>query len=392
MDIISYKYYEHPYLQTLQTKIVSGKKQDSGYLVVLEETIFYPTGGGQPHDTGFINDVPVLDVFEKEGIVYHLLAKDPGTKDVSSLLNWERRFDHMQQHTGQHLLSALFLDKYAYTTESFHLGTAYSSIDISAANLSIKEQQAVETAVNTVILDNLPVHFYMAKKEELKDIPVRKLPPQVEEIRIVEIEKIDYSPCSGTHVARTGEIGSLKILKAEKYKGMTRVYFLCGERARQDYSVKHALISELIALLSVPLEDLPQRVADELEQKRELEQEIQRLQNKLLSYQAQEIVAQATTSPLFINLSQGTVEQAQQLAGEIFELGTFSLVITVGERLVLTHNLPDFLHCGKLVKQKALPLGGRGGGSKFSAQVYFPLPEQSKEFQDYLKKYFEIPS
>jgi len=392
VDIISYKFYEDPYQKELETTITACKKTDGGFLAVLQETIFYPTGGGQPHDTGFINDLPLLDVFEKDGTVYHLLPEDPGLTKAACRLNWERRFDHMQQHTGQHLLSAIFLDEYGWATESFHLGQEYCSIDLATAALSKKTQAAAEEKANALITANLAVKAYTVGKDDLENIPVRKLPPAVERIRIVEIDKIDYSPCAGTHVSRTGEIGSLKILRAEKYKGMARVYFLCGGRARRDYGIKHALISELTALFSAPSAELLHRAEAELEQKRSLEHKVQKLQSELLSCKAQEIASAADTSPLFIDLPQGSVEQAQELARKIFELGSFSLVITVGDRLVLAHNLADFCHCGDLVKEKALPLGGRGGGSRFSAQAYFPQPEGLKEFQAYLKKHFQIPS
>lgn len=317
--------------------------------------------------------------------MYHVLAQPLQAKEVKCVLDWSRRLDHMQQHTGQHLLSAIFVDEYGYTTESFHLGTDYCSIDISAASLPTQEQQRVEERVNQLIFHNLPILTYNATPSELAQIPVRKLPDLDGDLRIVEIKGIDYSPCSGTHLDSTGQIGVLKIIKAEKYKGMTRVYFLCGQRALKDYDQKHKLCTQLVGLLAVPLAELPQRVQVELQHKRDLEKEIQDLQRELIAFKAQRIVANAQGPTLFLDLSEGTSEEAQQLARAILSLGNFYVVLNLGDRLMLTHNLPNGLHLGQLIKEQAQPLGGRGGGNATSGQVYFAKPGGKEEFQQFLR-------
>lgn len=249
----------------------------------------------------------------------------------------------------------------------------------------------MERIVNDLILKNIPIRAYQADREQLKTLPLRKIPPRRETIRLVEIEGWDHSPCSGTHTAGTAEIGSLKILRAEKYKGKTRVYFLCGGRAWRDYHQKHLLTTTLVALLSVPLPELAAKVTQELQQKLGLEETVGALRQELLAYRAQKIVDEASGSPLKVDLPEGSLGEAQLLAQKILQLGTFSIVLTVGERLVLAHNLAGFQHCGNLVKEQALPLGGRGGGGPFRAQVFFEDREQLKKFQLYLEKHFQIP-
>lgn len=380
MNPITKKYYTDPWLQHINTTVVSCLPAEDNYEAVLSETIFYPTGGGQPHDLGLINGVPLLDVFQREGVVYHVLPApiEPGLAQCS--LDWDRRLDHMQQHTGQHLLSAAFLKDYGYQTESFHLGAEYSSIDISTAYLPQAEQMRVEELVNEIIFNNFTIHIYSAATEELQTLPVRKLPDLAGDLRIVEIEGYDYSPCSGTHLSSTGQIGLIKLLRAENYKGMTRVYFLCGKRALKDYGFKHKICTELGALLSVPVSELTSRSEQELNDKQDLERKVADLRAKLMDLRAEAIVSHGADCPLVAELPDGSLEEAQLLARSVLNRGTFSIIVKLQNHLILAHNLPGPLHCGQLVKEYALPLGGRGGGSGFSAQVFFPEPEAKGKF------------
>lgn len=372
-------YYSDPWLQELRTKILSQKQEKGHSFVVLEETIFYPTGGGQPHDGGLINGVPILDVFEQDDVVVHVLEQPLQGDDAFCQLDWARRLDHMQQHSGQHLLSAVFHDEYGYRTESFHLGEEYCSIDISASSLSTKEQIAVEDRANHVIFSNLPVLTYTLHPDEYSKVPLRKVPDIAGDLRIVEIQGLDYSPCSGTHVTATSQIGLLKISKWEKYKGMVRVYFLCGNRALRDYARKQTICGSLGSLLSVPETELYDRLTQEIERRQELERRVAELKSELAAHQAKSIVA-TSQSPFYVEAPQATVEEAQQLARSIMDLATGVVIVSAGERVILAHNLQDKLHLGQLIKGKAHPLGGRGGGSANGAQVYFTDPSAQKEF------------
>ena len=383
--IISKLYYSQPWLRELDTRITSQREVEGKYLVVLAETIFYPTGGGQPHDLGTINGIPILDVFEEDGTVFHVLPEPLEGSSAHGVLDWPRRLDHMQQHSGQHLLSAIFQDEYGYRTESFHLGAEYCSIDITTPDLTRQEQLAAEARANELILEDLPVFTYTLQPEEFGQVPLRKIPDLPGPLRIVEIQGFDYSPCSGTHVGRTGQIGLLKILKAERYKGMTRVYFLCGGRALEDYRRKHEICSELVALLAVPEGEVVERVSADLERRKELEKLVEELQGELLELRARELVSRSE-GPFFLELPEASIPEAQRLARAVLNLTQALVVINLGERLVLAHNLPAGPNLGQLIKDQAQPLGGRGGGSPTAAQVYFPDPGRLQEFLGVLRQ------
>ncbi len=383
--IIAKLYYSQPWLRELDTRITSQREVEGKYLVVLAETIFYPTGGGQPHDLGTINGIPILDVFEEDGTVFHVLPEPLEGSSAHGVLDWPRRLDHMQQHSGQHLLSAIFQDEYGYRTESFHLGAEYCSIDITTPDLTLQEQLAAEARANELILEDLPVFTYTLQPEEFGQVPLRKIPDLPGPLRIVEIQGFDYSPCSGTHVGKTGQIGLLKILKAERYKGMTRVYFLCGGRALEDYRRKHEICSELVALLAVPEGEVVERVSADLERRKELEKLVEELQGELLELRARELVSRSE-GPFFLELPEASIPEAQRLARAVLNLTQALVVINLGERLVLAHNLPAGPNLGQLIKDQAQPLGGRGGGSPTAAQVYFPDPGRLQEFLGVLRQ------
>jgi len=383
--IIAKLYYSQPWLRELDTRITSQREVEGKYLVVLAETIFYPTGGGQPHDLGTINGIPILDVFEEDGTVFHVLPEPLEGSSAHGVLDWPRRLDHMQQHSGQHLLSAIFQDEYGYRTESFHLGAEYCSIDITTPDLTRKEQLAAEARANELILEDLPVFTYTLQPEEFGQVPLRKIPDLPGPLRIVEIQGFDYSPCSGTHVGKTGQIGLLKILKAERYKGMTRVYFLCGGRALEDYRRKHEICSELVALLAVPEGEVVERVSADLERRKELEKLVEELRGELLELRARELVSRSE-GPFFLELPEASIPEAQRLARAVLNLTQALVVINLGERLVLAHNLPAGPNLGQLIKDQAQPLGGRGGGSPTAAQVYFPDPGRLQEFLGVLRQ------
>lgn len=385
MLIIAKLYYSQPWLRELDTRITSQREVEGKYLVVLAETIFYPTGGGQPHDLGTINGIPILDVFEEDGTVFHVLPEPLEGSSAHGVLDWPRRLDHMQQHSGQHLLSAIFQDEYGYRTESFHLGAEYCSIDITTPDLTRQEQLAAEARANELILEDLPVFTYTLQPEEFGQVPLRKIPDLPGPLRIVEIQGFDYSPCSGTHVGKTGQIGLLKILKAERYKGMTRVYFLCGGRALEDYRRKHEICSELVALLAVPEGEVVERVSADLERRKELEKLVEELQGELLELRARELVSRSE-GPFFLELPEASIPEAQRLARAVLNLTQALVVINLGERLVLAHNLPAGPNLGQLIKDQAQPLGGRGGGSPTAAQVYFPDPGRLQEFLGVLRQ------
>ncbi len=207
--------------------------------LVLDRTAFYPTSGGQPHDTGKIGDANVLAVRDEGDEIIHLVDRRPESPEVLGCINWPRRFDHMQQHTGQHLLSAMFQERYGRPTVSFHLGTDLSTIDLRGPEPSDEVLEGAERAANKIIFEDRPVTTRYGTAEDLAKLGVRKEVERAGILRAIEIEGADLQPCGGTHVKSTGQIGTLLVRRCTKMRQDWRVEFVCGGRAeraaRQDY-------------------------------------------------------------------------------------------------------------------------------------------------------------
>jgi alanyl-tRNA synthetase len=207
--------------------------------LVLDRTAFYPTSGGQPHDLGKIGDANVLDVRDEGDEIIHIVDRRPGSPDVVGCINWPRRFDHMQQHTGQHLLSAMFQERYGRPTVSFHLGIELSTIDLRGPEPSDEVLEGAERAANKIIFEDRPVTIRYDTAEDLAELGVRKEVDREGILRAIEIEGADLQPCGGTHVKSTGQIGTLLVRRCTKMRQDWRVEFVCGGRAehsaRQDF-------------------------------------------------------------------------------------------------------------------------------------------------------------
>lgn len=255
-------YWLDPYLQQFTATVVSLTEHNGQPAVILDRTAFYPTGGGQPHDRGTLNGIPVVEVIEREsdGAILHVLARPLEAREVEGRIDWERRFDHMQQHTGQHILSQAFLRITGAQTVSFHLGEEVVTIDLDQVGFPPTAVEAVEELANRVVLENREVWARFVEAEEAEGLSLRR-PPKVEgRIRIVEVADFDRSACGGTHVRRTGEVGPIKIVKLERRGNETRVSFLCGWRALRDYGRKHRLLLESAGSLSVGEAMLPEAI------------------------------------------------------------------------------------------------------------------------------------
>lgn len=278
---MNYKLYlENPYLRQVNARIIDKKYEDDLYYLKLDRTIFYPhLSGGQPRDRGSINGIQVSDVYEEEDGIIHVIDENIHSHKVTLTIDWATRIDNMQQHTGQHLLSAAFYKLYNGNTVGFHLGSEYVYVDINLPDMSWEEAEKIETYVNKVITSNFSIKAYYVGLDEIDNIPLRKKPSVDSNIRIVEIDDIDFSPCSGTHLSYTGEIGMIKIRKWKKYKGNIRVEFVCGNRALEDYSWKNKHINEIALLLSSKDKDVVEKVKLLYNQKKDLEKELRKLKS-----------------------------------------------------------------------------------------------------------------
>lgn len=289
-------YLQNPYLREISARIVAKKYIDNKFYIKLNRTIFYPNmSGGQPMDKGTINGIEVLDTYEEGEDIIHVVKENIQDKNVQLNIDWDTRFDHMQQHTGQHLLSSVFYNLYNAETVGFHLGREYVYIDITLPELTDEDIKRVEKFSNKIIFSNFNIKTYYIDKNNISKIPLRKQPSVTTNIRIVEIDGMDYSPCCGTHHRSTGEIGLIKIRKWEKYKGNARVEFVCGNRALQDYSWKNTCINNISALLSSKDTDTYDKVKIVFEHTEELEKENRNLQEELSKYKAKELLNDSMT-------------------------------------------------------------------------------------------------
>lgn len=346
-----------------------------GRVVYLDRSAFYPTSGGQPHDLGTLAEVAIIDVVDEEERVAHHLAEPlglPAGAMVVGQVDMARRVDHMQQHTGQHLLSALLADEYGSPTVSVHFGADSSTVDVAGTDLAPEQLAAIEARVNTLALGN---HAVTVSYEEAESATgLRKASDRAGTLRIVTIEGLDRSACGGTHVARTGEIGAILLRRLERTRGNTRIEFLCGQRAVQRARLDAELLARAARPLSAAPADLPELVEQQSARLTELERERKRLQQELARYEAQTLWQGAVVDGAGIRrvrvTAAGPVKESEPLAQQLIALGPCAVLVThVGSGGALLATSADSgLEAGPLLRTALQAVGGRGGGSARVAQ------------------------
>jgi len=376
-------YYTDVTCKDFTARVESRQQSPQGPAICLDRTAFYPTSGGQSHDVGTINGIAVRDVWnDAEGNIWHLLERPLDAIEVQGSINWDVRFDHMQQHTGQHLLSAAFLRLLQANTLSVHMGAAINTVDFDLSQLSWEEAFRVEEEVNRIIQENRRVTIALVGEETLADFNLRREPQVRGVIRIVQVEGYDVSPCGGTHTPYTGQIGLVKLTAIERYKGGVRVTFLCGARALRDY--RHALqvLQKLGAQLSVGSDDCPDAVARLLEDNRLLRRSQQQTQQTFAEMEAQ-LLWQATSVSkgarrIVKHWEARSFGEIQALARQLQNLPNTAafLMVTEGDslRLICTrsHDL-EKMDANAYLRAALGELGGRGGGTPTLAQGGAPL-------------------
>ena len=287
-------YYTDSTVTEFAAAVVAAEPADGGVAVRLDRTAFYPTSGGQPNDTGSLGSGRVVDVVDREdGTVWHLVEAAPALTvgdTVHGQVDWPRRFDHMQQHSGQHVLSAAFARLCAARTVGFHLGERASTIDLNRP-LSPEQVSAGESAANAVVWDDRMVTVRFVRAAEAARLELRKPSSRTGRIRLVEIERCDLSACGGTHVGRTGAIGIIAISSTERFKGGTRVGFVCGERALRYVRAQREQVAGCVRLLSVTPEELESEIERVQTGQRDQRRTIRVLQSRLASLDAASLVA-----------------------------------------------------------------------------------------------------
>ncbi|CAH1195622.1 hypothetical protein PAECIP111891_00711 [Paenibacillus allorhizoplanae] len=374
-------YYENAYLKEWQTTISQKIEREDGYYVLLEETAFYPHGGGQPCDAGEINGIPVSDVLLEEDEVLHKLERMPEGTQANCKLEWQLRFDHMQQHSGQHLLSAVCRDLYEANTVSFHLGTDYCTIDVETLDLEPSKLAAIEIAVNCKIYENRAISSYFVTPEELAQLPLVKQPKVTKDIRIVEIKGVEYNACGGTHVSSTGEIGIIKLLKTEKQKGNTRIYFLCGFRALAEFNENVRILGALSGKFNTGKDEIIDRI-EKWEQEHKLVQtDLAGLKEKLDEYLAQELLVESK-DVIAHQFDDKSLKDMQNLATKVASKTDLPILFisTSENKVVLAHNGQYAQACGAFFKAHLGSYNGKGGGSDKLAQAGFSSGEDALAF------------
>ncbi|WP_215597903.1 alanyl-tRNA editing protein [Bacillus mycoides] len=371
-------YYIDAYQQTFTTKVIKQEHDTEGNLyVVLNETAFYPTGGGQPHDTGTLNGIAVLGVEEVDEEIRHFIAERLHTEEIEGKINWERRFDHMQQHAAQHILSAAFWDHFNIPTIGFHLGKETITIDLETENLHAETVEKAVQIANKIVFENHPIRIEWMDLEEAKTLPLRKEPNMTENIRVVIIENYDYNGCGGTHPKHTGEVGPIQVLGWERNKGSIRLTFIAGWRTLKLIGQQHQIMKDVSKQLNSSETDIPAKVAQILTSQKENEKAIQTMNEKLLFAEANELLQQpeeihagTLISKVFINRSMQEIAKLSAIITEQQEHAITYFVIENDDKLqcILACGKAVILDMNSLLKNALPSIEGKGGGNKKSAR------------------------
>ena len=371
-------YFADPYLTTFRGRVVERGTLKGKSAVALDRSAFYPEGGGQPPDSGTLGGVAVIDVQAEGYVVWHALTGPLTGDEVEGVVDWARRFDHMQQHHGQHLLSAAFEEVARLHTVSFHLGSESSTIDLGARDITEAQVVAAEELANRVIWEDHRVHARFVSPEELARLPLRKAPVVDGPVRVVSAGDFDHSACGGTHPKSTGAVGLLHVRRWERRGAETRVEFVCGGRALRDLRRKNALLTRVTTGLTVGVDELEgaiQRIqGSEQQTRKRLEDTLERL----ASYEAAELVAAATTVhglPVVRRaVTDRTLVEIKWLANAIASKGGVALLGLAGERAQLVFASPSGsgVDCGALLRETLARFGGKGGGQALMAQGGIP--------------------
>lgn len=357
-------YDRDPYCRELATTVCARECRDGRWRVRLERTIFRPEGGGQPQDAGTVNNLPLMALESENDDVVHVLAGDPGGGKVELQLDFERRFDHMQQHTAQHLLSQVLVRRFAAATLSFAIGPEHSSLETDRAAFSDQEVAVLEEECARLAWAALPVRAF--ETDDASDLSLRKPPKVKGRIRVVEIAGFDRSACGGTHVRNSAELGLLKIVRLERVRANARLYYVAGGRALRDHQLKHDLAQRLLRLVTQPLTEIPAHVEALLRERDDLRNELKRSRRREMEREAG--LAAAEADVLVVREFSGCDPvDLRFFAGALAAVGKHTLAFSrpqapgSGIHVVVGHGGGDFDL--RLISARLFALlAGRGGG------------------------------
>jgi alanyl-tRNA synthetase len=364
-------YYTDSYLREFTARIV--ERSADGRTVYLDRTAFYPASGGQPCDTGALAGVPVLDVADEGERIAHRLAAPLDCGPVDCAIDWSRRFDHMQQHTGQHLLSAVFEEWFGLHTVSFHLGAESSTIDLEGGPVEPGGVLDAERRANDIVFENRSVAVRFQDAAEVQGL--RKPTDREGTLRIVSIAGLDRSACGGTHVRATGEAGPILLRKLDKVRQTVRVEFLCGGRAVRRARADYEALSKTAQLFSAPLDEVPAAVAAQLETARANDKARRKLELDLAACQGKELYL--ATAPgadgvrrVTRRVVKGSLEELRAIAQNFTAQPKAVFMATLADppSVLLAASADAGIDAGKTLKAALAQAGGRGGGNARIAQ------------------------
>jgi alanyl-tRNA synthetase len=364
-------YYTDSYLTEFDARIV--ETSDDGRRVYLDCTAFYPTSGGQPFDVGTLNGAAVVDVVDEGDQIAHVLnapLSGAGPRPASGRIDWPRRQDHMQQHTGQHLLSAVFEELFHFPTLSFHLGQESSTIELGAASVTAAQLEKVELRCAEIVAESRQVLVTF----EDEPAALRKESHRTGTLRIISIANLDRSACGGTHVRNTAEIGPVLTRKLDKVRGNIRVEFVCGYRALAQARADYRTLSAIGRTLSAPFDQAPGMIAAQSERIKTLEKLAQRQSTELATREGRDLYSQGQRRVT----ERREIDDATRAKAQAFVSGGEAVYLAISENppSVLLAASPDSgIHAGDRVKAAVTAVGGRGGGNATLAQGSVPTAE-----------------
>jgi alanyl-tRNA synthetase len=365
-------YYSDPYLSEFSAVVQSVDETDGRRIVTLDRTAFYPSSGGQPYDIGQLGSARVIDVVDSDdGEVLHVIEGELTTgSTVNGRIDWTRRFDHMQQHTGQHLLSAAFDSVVNARTESFHLGSDSATIDLNR-DLSPADITRAEEDANRIVWEDRAVKISFVDAAEAAKLPLRKEPAREGKLRLIHVEDYDLSACGGTHVGRTGAIGIIAVTSWERFKGGTRVGFVCGGRALRSHRKLRDVSANSSRLLSVLPDELSQAIERLQAEARDSRRASKDLQSKLARYEAQALATAATNGRVITVLDGWDQNGLKTIASAIAETrGHMAALVgsAAPSAIVVARHPEATVDSAAILKQVIQKFGGKGGGRPELAQ------------------------
>jgi alanyl-tRNA synthetase len=377
-------YYDDSHLREFHARVSAVRDADGATWVALDRTAFYPGGGGQPSDHGRIAGAVVSDVEERDGAIWHRVDRAPGGESVDAAIDWPRRFDHMQQHTGQHILSSAFVEVAGAETRSFHLGEAAVTIDVGHAGPEDALLCSVEERANEIVWEDREILVHVVPPDEVRRFPLRKPPAVLGDVRIVEVRGFDWSACGGTHVGRTGEVGLIALLGTERYKGGTRVSFVAGGRALRRLRETGDLLRRACLEFTAGESDLLRAVGSLKEERDRLQRRLKPLLRESLEREAEALLRDAPRGPggpVAVRRFEGRdPDEAGQLAAIVAARGGVALFVS-GSGTPRAHFCAPAgtISVGALLGELCRRHGGRGGGRPETAQGTVP-PERVEPF------------